>query len=49
MENVLDKETLEILCDPEMMAAIKQSLADIKAGRVHDIEDVRAELDAEFN
>ena len=49
MENVLNIETLEILGDPDAMWALEQSLADIEAGRVHDIDDVRAELDAEFN
>jgi predicted transcriptional regulator len=49
MENVIEEETLEILTDPEMMAAMKQGLADIEAGRVHNHEDVWAELNAEFN
>ncbi|MCZ7585039.1 MAG: type II toxin-antitoxin system Phd/YefM family antitoxin [Deltaproteobacteria bacterium] len=37
-------ETLEIMGDPEMMAAIRQSEEDIKAGRVYSSEEVRKEL-----
>ena len=38
------KETEEILADPKLMADIKESEEDIKAGRVHDWEDVKKEL-----
>ena len=37
-------ETIEILNDPETMAAIEEGLADIEAGRVHTHEEVFAEL-----
>ncbi len=33
-------ETLEILSDPEAMAAIKESEKDIKAGRLHAHKEV---------
>lgn len=39
--------TLEVLSDPDTMAAIKAGEADIKAGRVHDWEDIKRELDLE--
>lgn len=39
------KETNEIMADPELMKAIKEGEADIKAGRVHDWEDVKKELE----
>lgn len=38
------QETLEILSDPETMAAIRESEADIKAGRVYSLEQVKSEL-----
>ncbi len=38
------QETLEILSDPAAMRAIKQGMRDIKAGRVHRWEDVKARL-----
>ncbi len=38
------KETFEILADPEAMQMLQDSLADIRAGRTHDHEDVRREL-----
>jgi prevent-host-death family protein len=37
-------ETIEILSDPKAMRAIREGLADIKAGRVHRWEDVKAQL-----
>lgn len=37
-------ETLEILADPEAVSLLQESLADIKAGRLHDHEDVKREL-----
>lgn len=38
------RETLEIMSDPETMKDIKEAEEDIKAGRVHDWEDVKKEL-----
>lgn len=37
-------ETLEILRDPETMAALRESLEDEQAERVHAWEDVQREL-----
>jgi len=37
-------ETVSILADPEALDALKQSLVDIKKGRVHDHESVKHEL-----
>ncbi len=37
-------ETLEILGDPEMMAAIRQSSEDIAQGKMTDLETVKARL-----
>lgn len=37
-------ETLDILGDAEAMAAIRESEADIAAGRVYSLEEVEAEL-----
>jgi PHD/YefM family antitoxin component YafN of YafNO toxin-antitoxin module len=37
-------ETIEILSDPEACALFQQSLQDIRAGRLHDHEDVKKEL-----
>jgi len=37
-------ETIEILSDPDALAMLQQSMQDIKAGRVHDHEDVKREL-----
>jgi antitoxin YefM len=34
------QETIDILADPDLIAAIKEGLADIAAGRVHDQADV---------
>jgi prevent-host-death family protein len=42
------QETMEILSDPNALRLLQQSLEDIRAGRVHDHDDVFAELDAEF-
>ena len=39
-------ETLEILSDPEAVAAIRRAEQDVAAGRVHDAADVRAALAA---
>ena len=38
------RETLEILDDPEAVAAIRRGLRDIKAGRVRPLEEVLARL-----
>lgn len=38
------KETIEILSDPEAMQMLQQSIADIRAGRLHDHDDVEKEL-----
>jgi PHD/YefM family antitoxin component YafN of YafNO toxin-antitoxin module len=37
-------ETIEILADPDACKMLQQSLQDIKAGRLHDHEDVRKEM-----
>ena len=37
-------ETVSILADPEALEALKQSVVDIKKGRLHDHESVRHEL-----
>ena len=37
-------ETMEILHDPETLKMLQQSLDDIRAGRLHDHEDVKREL-----
>lgn len=38
------QETIEILSDPEAMQMLQQSIADIRAGRLHDHDDVEKEL-----
>lgn len=37
-------ETAEILCDSELMRAIRQSIKEIESGDVEDLEVVLAEL-----
>ena len=37
-------ETMEILSDPEAMQMLQQSIEDIRAGRLHDHDDVEKEL-----
>lgn len=37
-------ETLAILADPDVCALLRQSQADIDAGRLHDHADVRRDL-----
>ncbi|MBX9691731.1 MAG: type II toxin-antitoxin system Phd/YefM family antitoxin [Cyanobacteria bacterium] len=37
-------ETIEVLADPDAMKMLEQSIEDIRAGRVHDQEDVESEL-----
>ncbi|MGH2507605.1 MAG: hypothetical protein ACRDHZ_09430, partial [Ktedonobacteraceae bacterium] len=39
------QETLEIMKDPELMAAIRQGMQDIEQGRTIAFEDVEKELD----
>jgi prevent-host-death family protein len=38
------EETAEILSDPVALRAIQRGLADLKAGRVSTLEEVRADL-----
>lgn len=38
------KETNEILSDPQLMESIRKGEEDVKAGRVHEWEDVKKEL-----
>lgn len=37
-------ETLEVLDDDEAMEALRESEADVRAGRVHSLDEVRREL-----
>lgn len=37
-------ETLDILADPEALKMLQDSISDIRAGRLHDHEDVKKEL-----
>lgn len=37
-------ETIEILSDPGALEMLRQSMQDIKAGRLHDHADVKSEL-----
>lgn len=37
-------ETIEILNDPESMRMLQESIEDIRAGRLHDQDDVEKEL-----
>lgn len=37
-------ETLEVLEDDEALEALRDSEADVRAGRVHSLEEVRREL-----
>lgn len=39
-------ETLEIMADEEMMQAFRAGVEDLRAGRLHDWEQVKAELGA---
>lgn len=39
------EETAEILSDPAAVRAIQRGLADLKAGRVSTVEEVRADLE----
>ena len=38
------QETLEILDDAEALDALRESEADVRAGRLHDWDEVRREL-----
>lgn len=38
------RETMEVLSDPESLQMLQDSIADIRAGRLHDHEDVKREL-----
>lgn len=38
------QETLEILADPKSMRALRQSLREVKAGKVRPLEDVLRDL-----
>ncbi len=38
------EETLEVLHDEDMLAALRESEKDVKAGRLHSLDDVRREL-----
>ena len=40
-------ETLEILADPDAMEQLRESIADIEAGRVRDLREVGKELGLE--
>ena len=40
-------ETLEILADPDAMEQLRESIADIQAGRVRDLREVGKELGLE--
>jgi PHD/YefM family antitoxin component YafN of YafNO toxin-antitoxin module len=42
LETVL--ETIEILSDPDAMKMLQDGLRDIRAGRLHDHEDVKREI-----
>lgn len=42
LETVL--ETMEVLADPEAMEMLRRSIDDIRAGRLHDHDDVNREL-----
>jgi PHD/YefM family antitoxin component YafN of YafNO toxin-antitoxin module len=37
-------DTVDILADPEAMRMLKESVDDIRAGRLHDHDDVEKEL-----
>lgn len=37
-------ETIEIVSDPQSLEMFKQSIEDIRAGRLHDHDDVEKEL-----
>ena len=37
-------ETVELMSDPELAESVRSGLADIRAGRVKSLEDVKTEL-----
>ena len=37
-------ETLEILSDPHELAALRRGIADLEAGRLVSVDELRAEL-----
>ena len=39
------EETFEVLQDEELLEALKRSEEDVKAGRVHDWDEVKRDLD----
>ena len=39
------EETFEVLQDEELLEALKQSEEDVKAGRLHDWDEVKRDLD----
>ena len=41
-------ETMEIMGDPEMMAALKRGVQDIQSGRLTDWEKAKTELEIEL-
>ncbi|HEV2064262.1 MAG TPA: type II toxin-antitoxin system Phd/YefM family antitoxin [Thermoanaerobaculia bacterium] len=40
-------ETLEVMSDPIAVKALRESLADVEAGRVHTLDEVAARLGLE--
>lgn len=42
----MTQETFAILADPDAMQMLQESLDDIRAGRVHDHDDVKREFAA---
>ena len=40
-------ETLEVMSDPAAVEALRKSLADVEAGRVHTLDEVAARLGLE--
>ena len=37
-------ETIDVLSDPQTIAMLQESIADLRHGRLHDHEDVKEEL-----
>ena len=40
-------ETLEVMSDPSAVEALRKSLADVEAGRLHSLDEVAARLGLE--
>jgi prevent-host-death family protein len=38
------EETMEVMSDPEAMEALRRSEEDVKAGRLHDWDEVKRDL-----